>query len=584
MTAEVSVRPAAPPPRLGPVGFRFVAVALLLLSFFLAIDSLIDDSPTIDEQNHIARGLAYLRTGDPRLSLEHPPLVNVLSALPLLTMPQLRLPTDHPSWERPEGWYEFADLFLWQYNANDVERIVFLARLPVLVLLLALALTGFAFARLLWGRLAALVALALFLFEPNLLAHGRYVTTDMGGILFTFLTTFLLWLLWQDARPWPWKKVLAVGLAMGMAFGSKLSALGFLPVWLLLAALPIYPTFPTAEVPGGWWRGALRRGLQVAVTAALALLVVWAIFGFQWGPYDGGEPTSALAGIAGPAPTYVRGVRQIIDLTGGASRPSSLLGHFSDSGFLSYFPVAFAVKTPLVLLLMILAAAVVLLWQRTTRRAALYLLTAALAFFALTMFSALNIGYRHVLPALPPLLVLAAGLASPQLRLATDGQRVGGRVWSKAAITGATLLVVTALWIHPHYLSYFNELAGGPQNGYKVLVDSNIDWGQDMVRLKRWMVDNDVETVNLGWFGTADPAHYGIQYTPLPGLGRDEFFRRWWDVPFDRDAPEPGVYAISVSNLAELPLREDEKTVYAWFRAHPPDDRVGYSILIYDLR
>ena len=97
----------------------WLAVVAVLLYFALAVGSLVGDSPTMDEQNHIARGLAFLRTGDPRLSLEHPPLINSLSALPLLTMPDLRLPTDHPSWERREGWYEFADLFMWQYN-HDV--------------------------------------------------------------------------------------------------------------------------------------------------------------------------------------------------------------------------------------------------------------------------------------------------------------------------------------------------------------------------------------------------------------------------------------------------------------------------------
>ena len=110
-------------------------------------------------------------------------------------MPELRLPTDHPSWERREGWYEFADLFLWQYN-HDVERTVFLSRLPIVALLIGLALTGYRFARRLWGGSAGLVALWLLLFEPNLLAHGRYATTDLGGILFTFLATFLLWRLW----------------------------------------------------------------------------------------------------------------------------------------------------------------------------------------------------------------------------------------------------------------------------------------------------------------------------------------------------------------------------------------------------
>ena len=218
----------------------WLATAALLLFFFLAIDSLAGDSPTMDEQNHIARGLAFLRTGDPRLSLEHPPLVNALSALPLLTMPELRLPTDHASWERREGWYEFADLFLWQYN-HDVDRIVFLARLPVVLLLIGLALTGYRYARALWGASAGLPALGLLLFEPNLLAHGRYATTDLGGTLFTFLATALLWRLWQAPGRWNWRRWAWAALAVGLAIGSKMTALGFVPIWGVLALLPLYP-------------------------------------------------------------------------------------------------------------------------------------------------------------------------------------------------------------------------------------------------------------------------------------------------------------------------------------------------------
>lgn len=557
-----------------------VAVSALLLFFYLALNSLVADSPTIDEQNHIARGLAFLRTGNPRLSLEHPPLINTLSALPLLTMPELRLPTDHPSWERPEGWYEFADLFLWQYNEPSVERIVFLARIPIVMLTILLALAGFGLARLMWGRLSALVALVLFLFEPNLLAHGRYSTTDLGGVLFTFIVTILLWRFWQTGVRWSWANTLAVALAMGAAFGSKHSAIAFLGVWLLLAILPLYRVAQHPIHAASW------RVAQVAVSAMLSLPVVWAIYGFEWGIYDVKPPLAFLSGVNGPAPTYVAGIGQIISLTGGAGRPSFMLGQFSDSGFVSYFPVAFAVKTPLILLALIGLSAFLLLRLGATRRKALFLLAASLTFYALTMLSALNIGYRHVLPALPYLLVLVSGLAAQQLdwsvRVGKSPAGIPAGRW--LAIFGCMVLLATTLWIHPHYLSFFNQLAGGPQNGYKVLVDSNLDWGQDMIRLRRWMADNEVAAVNLGWFGTADPDHYGIQYTALPGLGREEFFLRWWDVPFDRSAPEPGVYAISASNLQEMPLRVEEKTVYAWFRNRQPDDRIGYSILIYDVR
>ncbi|MCZ7668412.1 MAG: hypothetical protein M5U34_15070 [Chloroflexi bacterium] len=133
-----------------------------------------------------------MHTGDPRLSLEHPPLVNSISALPLLTMPEVELPLDDPSWQRQPPdvyWYWFADKLLWHTNQDIdhyVERMIFLARLPVVFLTLGLALTGFHFAREAWGRRAALPAFLLLLFEPNVLANGRYITTDLGGAFFSF--------------------------------------------------------------------------------------------------------------------------------------------------------------------------------------------------------------------------------------------------------------------------------------------------------------------------------------------------------------------------------------------------------------
>jgi len=555
----------------------WLAAAALLLFFFLAVNSLVGDSPTMDEQNHIARGLAFLRTGDPRLSLEHPPLINALSALPLLTMPELRLPTDHASWERREGWYEFADLFLWQYN-HDVGRIVFLARLPVVFLLMGLALTGYRYARALWGAAAGLPALCLLLFEPNLLAHGRYATTDMGGTLFTFLATALLWRLWQEPERWNWRRWAWAALAVGLAVGSKMTALGFVPIWVVLALLPLYPVGGRGRV---WPAG--RRLAQLAAAGLVALVVLWAIYGFQWGNFLFISPAlQPLNTAAGPMPTFWAGVEQIARLGGAGRAQSFLLGRFSDSGFVAYFPVAFAVKTPLVLLAAIPLAAVWLLGDARTRRRALFLFAPALFYFALTMVSALNIGYRHALPALPHLLVLVAGLAAPE---ATGRRLFGSAALGARRLVAATVAVVigVALWIHPHYLSYFNLAAGGPANGYRVLIDSNVDWGQDLLRLQQWMAETGTASVRLGWFGTADPGYYGLAYEPLPGIGRDTFFRLWWALPFNPQQPEPGVYAISATSLWETPLRPEEKRVYAWFRAREPSARVGYSILIYDV-
>ncbi len=554
----------------------WLAAAAVLLYFFLAVSSLVDDSPTMDEQNHIARGLAFLRTGDPRLSLEHPPLVNALSALPLLTMPELRLPTDHPSWERREGWYEFADLFLWQYN-QEPGRIVFLSRLPIVFLSITLALTGHRFARGLWGKAAALPALVLLLFEPNLMAHGRYATTDMGGTLFASLATFLLWRLWRAGGRWSWSRWTAAALGMGMAFGSKLSTLGFVFIWAVLAILPLY-----LDPPDGRLRAMLTRLAQLITAGMASLFVIWLIFGLQWGALDFVSATlQPLNGLSAPMPTFWAGLEQIALLGGGGRATAFLFGRFSNDGWLIYFPAAFAVKTPLILIALILPATIILLRRSETRRPAAFLLVAAVAFYLLAMQSALNIGYRHVLPALPYLLLLASGLAAVPRRQATRSVMLDP---PRILAAGLVMLIAVALWIHPNYLSYFNPAAGGPANGYRLLTDSNVDWGQDLLRLRKWMAERGVSSIKLGWFGTADPDAYGLAHEPLPGLGRDRFFRLWWEPPFDPAAPEPGLYAISASSLWEPPLRPEEKVIYAWFRGRQPDARVGYSILIYDVR
>ena len=227
----------------------------------------------------------------------------------------------------------------------------------------------------------------------------------------------------------------------------------------------------------------------------------------------------------------------------------------------------------------------------------MFLLIPPLAYFTLTLQSALNIGYRHLLPMLPFLYVLASGAAMQNWEWGMGNGKGRKRNELRVEVVYSTirnlqsalwivfiLILLSDLLIHPHYLSYFNRLAGGPENGRNILIDSNIDWGQDLRRLRDWMAENDVDQVKLGWFGTARPAYYGIAYEPLPGLGgvgQPQFFDAWWNLPFDPAQPEPGLYAISVTSLWEFPLTD--KYVYAWFRARPPDARIGYSILIYEV-
>ena len=533
---------------------NFLAVALLLLSFGLALTSAVQKSPTMDEQNHIARGAAYLGTGDPRLSVEHPPLVNVLSALPahLLLHPTLPLETE---WWRVGEWYHFADLFLWESNAN-AEQIVFLARLPVIALGLLLAALVQRWSSSRFGPWGGLLAAAFCALDPNILAHARLSTTDVGGTFFAFLAAYALW---RALRRPSIPRVLWAGLALGLAFAAKLSALLFGPILTLAALLD-----GVAGRPGQARRLWHQVGLLTAVIV-LGLMVVWASYGFQAGPLEEG-------GIPVPAPPYMRGVRAILDFAAGG-RSGYLLGQVSTEGWWTYFPIAFAVKTPVATLVGLLVATVMAL--RRPSRDDLLLLVPPLAFFLVSTTARLNLGYRHLLPVLPFIAVHAGRLASDPCRLALSSPRL--RVRHLLPFALAIWLAFGTLSIYPHFLAYFNPIGGGPQNGWRVLVDSNIDWGQDMKGLRVWMEQEQVDRVRLAWFGTARPEYYGVRHDLLPGLPYG--FVLWEDPPFERANPEPGVYAISVSNLVGAALPDPD--LYGWFRARPPDDRIGYSVFIY---
>ena len=170
---------------------RFLVIGLLTLAFGLALTSAVLKSPTMDEQNHIARGVAYLGTGDPRLSIEHPPLVNGLSGLLPHLLLDLHLPLDTVWWEAAE-WYHFADLLLWEVNPN-AEQIIFLARLPIIGLGMILIALVFRWATTRFGPWGGLLGAAFCALDPNILAHARLSTTDIGGTCFIFLAVSALW-------------------------------------------------------------------------------------------------------------------------------------------------------------------------------------------------------------------------------------------------------------------------------------------------------------------------------------------------------------------------------------------------------
>jgi hypothetical protein len=557
-----------------------VLAAALALLFALGTTSLRTKSAVYDEPVHVSAGYAAARFGEIRYNPDHPPLVGMLAAAPLLAM-DVRFPGDDPAWGmgRP---YEVGRRFL--YRWNDGDRLLARSRTVILGLAAALATLAFLWTRARWGFPAGALALVLAVTSPDVLAHGQLVTTDMGAALFIFATVMAFE---RVTRRVTAARVIVAGLALGAAFATKFSAVILLPVLATLAAVVALRREPL-EVAGRERADAKGKALALlgvlAAMAAIALVLLWGVYRFRFAAstdprIEAGIPWDRLRPDEAPVAALVDGLRRWRALPEGylwgfvrffehqEARPSFLLGERSDTGFAAYFPVSFALKTPLGLL-GLLAIALVATARGERRREDVFLWVPILFYTAVSLTRGINIGHRHLLPLYPFLFVLAGRAAAWAAR---EWPRRGPAV---AVCVLAAWQVGAALWIHPHYLAYFNELAGGPARGYRLLVDSSLDWGQDLKGLRPFMEEHGIPRVKLSYFGTADPAYYGVEADLLPSY-----------LALPRETVRafgPGdVLAVSATNLAGVYLEAEDRPMMDRLRRETPAGHIGYSILIF---
>ena len=469
---------------------------------------------------------------------------------------------------------------------NDVRHVISLARLPSIWLGMLLAALAGRWARDVSGRnWPGILALIFVALDPNILAHTRLATTDLGLTAISLLAGYTLW---RFLKTPTWPRAIVAGIAMGLLQNTKFTAGLFVPLFALVILI-------------GWmqmWRDQISsktatdsifsvmpwRPLLVLVLLypLAAILTLWAAYGFEIGVMPADLPM--LSALSGKTLPLAHHLEQLLDI-GGRLRvgtPSFLLGQYSDSGWWYYFPVAFLLKTPLPTLILVGwgTGALIYCFIRYRRQEACLpaldnsaLLVPALGYFTIALTTDINLGYRHILPVLPYLIVFAVGSIS---KLGFKKDR--NRSILPAALLSLWLVIIT-LMVYPHFLSYFNLLAGGAQKGWHSLVDSNLDWGQDLDDLPGWMADNNVNEVWLSYFGEAHPDYYGIAYR-----GLDSFPPRLMNPqarPFFPADPAPGIYAISATNLQGVHFTNHEQ--FAWFREQDPLDSLGHSILLYQV-
>jgi 4-amino-4-deoxy-L-arabinose transferase-like glycosyltransferase len=514
-------------------------LALLLLACLVvgAGTSILVKSATWDETHYFGVGRALISSGEWDFpgSVLHPPLAFYLSSLPLWFFD-----LDQSGFEHRRGdpmSLAAADIergqALLSDPANRNDRLLNLSRFAMIPLALLLGACVFAWSRDLHGPAAGLLSLLFFCFSPNILAHARLITPDMALTTFSFATLYALWksLALESPR---WSA--AAGASLGLALLSKYTALLILPACGVLI-----------------WLWKLKRGGPSPRWLLLPLAIATGIFflgyGFDIGPY--------FAGIEFQLQHAGEGHR------------SFLLGQRSSSGWWYYFPVAFALKTPLPTLLL-LAASLVLAASRARSSRWLdeaFLLLPICVFFAFFCLKHQSIGLRYILPVYPFAFVFLA-------RAFTASSGSGGRARIVLVSSLVAWYVVSSVYIHPHYLAYFNELAGGPSRGYRSLVDSNLDWGQDLKGLKQYMQERGIERVSLSYFGSDTPTRYGIDYDWLPSL-----YLRNPSPDLRPLFPPDGWIAISATNLQGVYL--DDPDLFAFLREREPATQIGYSIFVY---
>ena len=552
-----------------------IALALLLvLACQLAYISRAN-SVSWDESHHLFDGYNIWKQHDYGLNPEVPPLAKMIAAAPLLRM-HLVVPPLQGRSEQTEAFLDGKD-FLFH---NDADRVLFRARMAVSVFMLGLAICVFFAAYEMFGPVAGLLALAFLVFDPNFLAHGALVTTDVPISCCIFLALYFAYR--YAKRPTP-ARLLLIGLATGMAMAAKFTGLLILPMLLLLVLIELIGIRD--------WRLFGRRIVALVIVGVISFGVLWSFYGFRYRARPAGRTLNP------PLVDYLKGLPSQQDahhlallarlhilpeayIFGLANTritefadTSYFFGHIYRHGTWLYFPAAFVIKSTLPFLLL-LAAAFALIAARhlKQRRELLFLLIPPAFFFAVAMHSTMNIGQRHILPIYPFLYVLLAGAAAWLIQRNCR--------WSYAIAVLLLWQIVTSARVAPAYMAYANEAWGGPSSLHRYLGDANTDWGQQLKAAKKYLDSRGIKDCWFAYFadGVVDTSYYGIPCKRLPTVENTVWLNLPMNVPPEIDGP----VLISDGVLAGIDYGQGALNPYQQFRSLRPTAAIDYGLFVYD--
>jgi hypothetical protein len=606
-----------------PLATLVICAGLLLAFAGLAHTAVISKSPTFDEPLHALSAWLHLHFSEFRIDPEDPPLWKYFAALP-----NGKNALIFPNREQFIGFHS-RDVFmewplvvrvLYQTPGNVEVSDQFINRSRNMMLIVGVGL-GVMIAFWGWrlgGAVGAVAACLFFAFDPNFLGHAPLVKNDVS---FSLVMLGLAYAVWRAGQRITIVNVLAIALLCAAAMNIKFSALLLGPIVAALLIIRALLPRPWPMLRRELHSVASRLGAAIGIcllAAIVSYLGIWACYQFRFRPAPPADaslnleaqvrhaaenaaraanpniltPTLEQIGKIENAPltkaaifihqhrllpeSFITGL--LYTYQSSLARSTYLNGEYSRVGWWYYFPFAMGVKSPLSLMAAILGSIVAAIYAFRSRSfrgrflenpalwtAACLILPPAI-YLGVAMKSNLNLGIRHVLPVYP-FIFIAIGLAA-----ASVWQRAP-KVSQIATAFLALTLFIEARIAFPDYIAFFNGIVGGSRGGLYLLGDSNLDWGQDLKLLARWQQQNPGIPLYLVYFGIADPSAYGIEYVNFPG--------GWMFNPKFEIRTDPGVLAISATNLQGIYLDPKAREAYAIVKKREPLEVLGGSIYLY---
>ena len=564
--------------------------ALLLVVWLQLMFSVRRESISWDEPDHTFAGYMGWKAHDFGWNPEHPPLVKAVATLPILGM-DLYVPASKGRSFKVETALDGAE-----FNARNISKdILGRMRMAVSVFPMLLGLLIFLAAREMFGTAAGFIALALYAFDPNFLAHGALVTTDTGVSCFIFATVYAFYRWVKSPTGW---RLAAVCVAAGLALGSKHTGLlALFMIGILGVCEAAWPTRSVASEADGTASDSRKRfgfgrlTLALGIVTVAAVIILWSFYGFRYSARPAGlaidppfEETAAHVSNLALSETlltvskfrllpesYLYGIADISGVNDFYT--AYLFGKVYPHGSHWYFLWVLLIKSTLPFLIL-LACALVLVARGKLggRREVLFLTIPPLFYLLIAMASHMNIGVRHILPMYAFLYVLTAGGAALLWRRS--------RVWAAVICVLLAWQAVGSLRVYPDYMAYANEAWGGPSATHKYLSDSNTDWAQQLIATKKYLDQRGIKDCWFVFFaqGAIDPASYGIPCKPLPIIETI-----WWlDIPLDTPKTINGTVLVSASDVAGFEFGPPPLNPYEQFKYVTPKDVIGHGVNVYE--